>query len=279
MLYHEAKKEAIAIHEKAARKYNEIYEHTKWLCEKLYDTRRESLRMIGEAEELINSIAKTPKEFGEKLQMIFAEREKFHATEEFAMQASEESKKMGLSAAAGVAGGAAVASMAPTAMMWVATTFGTASTGTAISSLSGAVATKAALAWLGGGALSAGGAGIAGGQALLALAGPIGWGIAGTSVGLSAIFQGHKNKELAEKAVQEAQKITVAGTELKETSESINDLQQKTLLLHGKLSDALVREQKYHGADYETLAEEEQLGLGAFVNNTLALAELLNKTV
>ena len=127
--------------------------------------------------------------------------------------------------------------------------------------------------------MSAGGAGIAGGQALLALAGPIGWGIAGTSVGLSAIFQGHKNKELAEKAVQEAQKITVAGTELKETSESINDLQQKTLLLHGKLSDALVREQKYHGADYETLAEEEQLGMGAFVNNTLALAELLNKTV
>ena len=150
MLYHEAKKEAIAIHERAAQKYNEIYEHTKWLCEKLYDTRRESVRMIGEAEELINSIAKTPKEFGEKLQMISAESEKFRATEEFAMRASEESKKMGLGAAAGVAGGAAVASMAPTAMMWVATTFGTASTGTAISSLSGAVATKAALAWLGG---------------------------------------------------------------------------------------------------------------------------------
>ena len=53
MLYHEAKKEAIAIHERAAQKYNEIYEHTKWLCEKLYDTRRESVRMIGEAEELI----------------------------------------------------------------------------------------------------------------------------------------------------------------------------------------------------------------------------------
>lgn len=33
MLYHEAKKEAIAIHERAAQKYNEIYEHTKWLCE------------------------------------------------------------------------------------------------------------------------------------------------------------------------------------------------------------------------------------------------------
>ena len=249
------------------------------MCEKLYDTRRESVRMIGEAEELINSIAKTPKEFGEKLQMISAENEKFRATEEFAMQASEESKKMGLGAAAGVAGGAAVASMAPKALMWVATTFGTASTGTAISSLSGAVATKAALAWLGGGALGAGGAGVAGGQALLALAGPIGWGIAGTSVGLTAVFQGRKNKELAEKAVQEAQKITVAGAELKEASEAINDLQQKTLLLHGKLTATLAKEQKYIGADYEALTEEEQLSLGAFVNNTLALAELLNKTV
>ena len=79
--------------------------------------------------------------------------------------------------------------------------------------------------------------------------------------------------------MQEAQKITVAGAELKETSEAINDLQKKTLLLHGKLTATLAKEQKYIGADYEALAEEEQLSLGAFVNNTLALAELLNKTV
>ena len=35
------------------------------------------------------------------------------------------------------------------------------------------------MAWLGGGALAAGGGGVAAGNALLALAGPIGWGIAG----------------------------------------------------------------------------------------------------
>lgn len=44
---------------------------------------------------------------------------------------------------------------------------GTASTGTAIGTLSGAVATKASLAWLGGGALSAGGAGVTGGMLVL----------------------------------------------------------------------------------------------------------------
>ncbi len=44
---------------------------------------------------------------------------------------------------------------------------GTASTGTAISTLSGAVATKAAMAWLGGGAISAGGFGMTGGAIVL----------------------------------------------------------------------------------------------------------------
>ena len=51
----------------------------------------------------------------------------------------------------------------------------TASTGTAIGTLSGAAATNATLAWLGGGALSAGGMGMAGGMAVLGgiVAGPV----------------------------------------------------------------------------------------------------------
>lgn len=49
----------------------------------------------------------------------------------------------------------------------IATSFGTASTGTAISCLTGETATKAAIAWLGGGALATGGGGIAAGNAVL----------------------------------------------------------------------------------------------------------------
>ncbi|MGM0410279.1 MAG: hypothetical protein ACQEQF_05890 [Bacillota bacterium] len=53
-------------------------------------------------------------------------------------------------------------------------TLGTASTGTAIGTLSGAAATNATLAWLGGGSLAAGGYGMAGGMAVLGgvVAGP-----------------------------------------------------------------------------------------------------------
>ena len=47
---------------------------------------------------------------------------------------------------AGVGAGVAVAAFGPTAAMGIATTFGVASTGTAISTLSGAAATNAALA-------------------------------------------------------------------------------------------------------------------------------------
>ena len=65
-----------------------------------------------------------------------------------------------------------VASMAPTTLMSIATTFGTASTGTAISTLSGCVAQKAALVWIGRmfAGFAAEGAGMAAGQAFLALA-------------------------------------------------------------------------------------------------------------
>lgn len=64
---------------------------------------------------------------------------------------------------AGVVGGATLAAGA-----WgLAGMVGTASTGTAIGTLSGAAATNATLAWLGGGAASAGGLGMAGGAAVL----------------------------------------------------------------------------------------------------------------
>lgn len=73
-------------------------------------------------------------------------------------------------AAAGIAGGALVAFGAYNAAM----TFGAASTGTAIASLSGAAATNATLAFFGGGSIAAGGAGMAGGMMVLGglVAGP-----------------------------------------------------------------------------------------------------------
>ncbi len=90
------------------------------------------------------------------------------------------------SAALGTAGGFAAAGATTAAVM----ALGTASTGTAISSLSGAAATNAALAALGGGSLAAGGGGMALGATMLGvstlgvglLVGGIIFSIAGSSV-------------------------------------------------------------------------------------------------
>lgn len=279
MLYNDAKKEALTIHEKAVNKYNGIVKDVQAKGKKLYESRKKSIINIEMCENLINSISKTPKDFDAKLVKLEAEVIEFRKTENYAVEAYQNAIKSGVGLAAGVGAGAIVAAMAPTAAMWVATTFGTASTGTAIASLSGAVATKAALAWLGGGALAAGGAGVAGGQALLALAGPMGWGLAVAVAGGNAIFLGNKNKKIATQAINEAKTITFTGAQLNKTGGVIGQLSEKTESLLGMLESQLVELRHLKGGNYVDLTSDEQLQLGTLVNNTLALSELLNKTV
>jgi hypothetical protein len=72
-----------------------------------------------------------------------------------------------------LAGAGATAMAAPGALMWLAATFGVASTGTPIAALLGASQASAAAAWLGGGALAAGGGGVAAGSALLSASVPV----------------------------------------------------------------------------------------------------------
>lgn len=279
MLYTKAKKEALSIHEHAVEKYNNTYRTMQEAGACLYSLRQDSVKLIQEVELLINSIANKPKEFEKTISEIQAERKKFRDTEEYAAEAMSSAVKSGLSVAAGVASGVAVASVAPSAAMWVATTFGTASTGTAISTLYGAAATKAALAWLGGGALSAGGGGVAAGQALLALAGPIGWGITGVTTAASAAALGHKNKKIADEAIAEAKKITLAGAEVNEACAKIRHLTDETTMLKNDLREMIDDNSMLKDANYLDLSEEKQYQLGAMINNTLALAEMMNKTI
>lgn len=279
MFYSKYKKQVLESYKKALAEYNVSHEKTQQEVQRLYERRRISIELIRNVEALVNSIANCPKEYEIKTQKIVFEREKFHEKEEYAQQAYHEAKKTGVNIAAGMAGGAAVAAAAPTAAMWVATTFGTASTGAAISTLSGAAATNAALAWLGGGALSAGGAGVAGGQALLMMAGPIGWAIASGAVIVSTSAWGIKNKKIADEAVKEEREIIKAIEQLRETDGKVEGLSKETVTLYGGLKKLYGTLREYEGMDYLDLKEEVQYGLGSLVNNTLALSEMLNKTV
>ena len=277
----ELKKEALRIHEETLVRYNNSYEKMKNECENLYNVRGQAIKVIKMNQNVINSIANTPKEFDTTLGKIGKELTKFNDTEEYAKKAYNASVQAGINIAGGAAAGLGVASMAPTALMSIATTFGTASTGTAISTLSGCVAQKAALAWIGRtfAGFAAEGAGMAAGQAFLALAGPIGWGITAVSTGVSLISLSNKNKELADKAVNEAKEISIARESLDEVAEKVNSLRAKTDILYTDMDKQRVKILKFLNADYLSLEDEDKYFLGTLVNNTLRLSVLLNETV
>ncbi|WP_278493789.1 hypothetical protein [Eubacterium ramulus] len=277
----ELKKEALRIHEETLARYNNSYEKMKNECENLYNVRGQAIKVIKMNQNVINSIANTPKEFDTTLGKIGKELTKFNDSEEYAKKAYNASVQAGINIAGGAAAGLGVASMAPTALMSIATTFGTASTGTAISTLSGCVAQKAALAWIGRtfAGFAAEGAGMAAGQAFLALAGPIGWGITAVSTGASLISLSNKNKELADKAVNEAKEISIARESLDEVSEKVNSLRAKTGILYTDMDKQRAKILKFLNADYLSLEDEDKYFLGTLVNNTLSLSVLLNETV
>ena len=167
--------------------------------------------------------------------------------------------------AAGVGAGVAVAALGPTAAMGIATTFGVASTGTAISALSGAAAANAALAWLGGGALAAGGGGMAAGHVFLTLAGPVGWAIAGVSIIASSIVLIKTKKE---KDRLEIIFTLICDRDIKSYELAIVELDEriKRIIDESKeISDA-IDEIDTFGTDYHAMTEEQQYKLGAFVN-------------
>jgi hypothetical protein len=176
--------------------------------------------------------------------------------------------------AAGTVAGVGLAALGPTAAMSIATTFGVASTGTAISSLSGAAATNAALAWLGGGALAAGGSGIAGGTALLSLAGPIGWSIAAIAIVSSGIMYWRAKSD---KTRLENIFLNIAKRDQKKYELAIVEFEERFLRIKeekDKLISAIVEIGSF-GLDYQSMNEQQQYALGTYVNLMFASTQLL----
>lgn len=275
------------IRQKSLDDYNEVVKEYELIStifteevEDLYYRRMQALDIVKKAEEHINQIANTPKEFEVELKKIKAEITSFESKEAEILKAEKEAKMAAAGSGAGAtlsSLGIAVATMGPTAAMGVATAFGTASTGTAISALSGAAATNAALAWLGGGAIAAGGGGMSAGTALLALAGPVGWTIAGValtaSVG-SGIFASSKNLEAAETLVSERKNLETIKKKFEGKTFEIQSLNNVTKLQEEGLS--IINKQVIK-TDYATFTDDEKLQAGVLVNSTFTLAELINK--
>ena len=259
-----AQQKAEAAAKKTNKKINELGGHTS----NLYT----SLTAI---QALFDRIRNVPEENRLKYEQLKAIRVNWkQQAEKIELEYKKAEVKAAGQGAAGVGAGVAVVTLGPTVAMGVATTFGVASTGTAISALSGAAATNAALAWLGGGALAAGGGGMAAGSAFLALAGPIGWTIAGISILASGLmfFKTKNDKERLENVYTLISNRDIKSYELAivELSERIKRIIDETV----KLDEAIIKIETF-GTDYSQMTEEQQYELGAYVNLMEASTMLL----
>ena len=202
------KKEAIRKCEEAGKAYKIEYENTIKKSTELHENKERAVRILKDVETFINLLANKPREIEKIASEVAVRRNAFEKeVEQLAIEAKEADKMGKGIAGGGLLAGAGVSAFGPTAAMGIDTTFGTASTGTAIATLAGAAQTNAALAWLGGGALTAGGAGMAGGQAFLAMAGPVGWAIGGAALVGGGLLANSKNKKIAEKAEVQTREI------------------------------------------------------------------------
>ena len=271
---------AVEDYNNAVERYENVADDLAKSTQALYDLRKIAIVHVKYVEQHINQLANTPKEFAVELHKINTEVTTFENKEDEIKEAEKQAKAAEGGSGAGAtlsALGIAVATMGPTAAMGVATTFGVASTGTAISALSGAAANSAALAWLGGGALAAGGGGMSAGTAFLGLAGPVGWtiaGVAGAAAIGSGIYANHKNKETADKLLLERQNVEVLIRKFNVKNAEVAALTEAT---QTQIDGVQRANAAVTGADYSQFSHEEKMQAGLLVNMTLTLAQMINK--
>ena len=269
------RQEAVEGYKESIRLYNDEADNLANKSTELYQIREKAVKVVKIIEERISKLANKPKEFETKLEEIDVEIQNFEDKQIAISQSIKEAELASGSTAATAslsALGVTVATLGPTAAMGVATTFGVASTGTAISSLSGAAANSAALAWLGGG-------GVAAGNAFLALAGPVGWGIAGAMLTASigaGVVANRKNEEVAKEAMEEQKKVELLARQLKEKVIEVTELIELT----EKQTEGIhLANSSLTGMDYSLFTEDEKYQAGALVNSTLSLTAMVNKEI
>ena len=276
------RQEAVEGYKESIRLYNDEADNLANKSTELYQVREKAVKVVKIIEERISKLANKPKEFETKLEEIDVEIQNFEDKQIAISQSIKEAELASGSTAATAslsALGVTVATLGPTAAMGVATTFGVASTGTAISSLTGAAANSAALAWLGGGSVAAGGGGVAAGNAFLALAGPVGWGIAGAmltaSVG-AGVVANRKNEEVAKEAIEEQKKVELLARQLKEKVIEVTELIELT---EKQTEGIYLANLSLTGMDYSLFTDDEKYQAGALVNSTLSLTAMVNKEI
>jgi uncharacterized protein YoxC len=281
MFNHKTKQQAIKTLKRTQESYEDWISEITQRAEDLFDRRVATAEeIIQGCEDYINTLANSPKEFDKSVAEYKVEYRQFRdLSHQIELEVKQQARVRKSTVGAGVATGAGVAALGPSAAMAVATTFGTASTGTAISALSGAAATNAALAWLGGGALTAGGAGMAGGQAVLALAGPVGWTIGGLAIAGGAVWSNSQNEKAAKEATRHTTQLKAEIRKLEAADKEVRALSILTQKHADGIQSNLTTLTEQAPTDYCQFSQAQKEMLGALINSVNALSYLLKKKI
>jgi hypothetical protein len=183
----------------------------------------------------------------------------------------------------GTAGGALGGALTAFGAYSAVTVFATASTGTAIASLSGVAATNATLAFLGGGTLAAGGLGVAGGTLVLGglVAGPA-LAIMGFIVGAKAnanLNKAYSNLAEAQKRTEELQAAVTACNAIRRRSYLFERLLIRLDALFAPLifeMEGIISEK---GVDYSKFDNREKWTLAAAASTAVAIKAVLDTSI
>ena len=187
------------------------------------------------------------------------------------------------SLASGAAGGAVAGAAVAFGAYGAAGALATASTGTAIATLSGAAATNATLAFFGGGALAAGGLGVAGGTMVLGglVAGPA-LAVLGFVMGAKAssnLDNARSNLATAKKVKAELNVLTTACKGIKNRSE----LFTKTLIKLESILNMQLAKFEYilasEGVDYSTYSDSSKDLIAMLLGTVQAVKALLDTPI
>lgn len=277
MFYNVRKKTALKALEKAESTYKQIGEIADHEAISLYSLRKGCSVAINNVETYISLLANSPVNYKKDVEKVKVEIKDFNMAVQIENDFQKGTIKEASMVGVGALSGTAIATMGPTAAMTIATTYGTASTGTLIATLSGAAAENAALAWLGGGALAAGGGGMAAGEWFLALAGPVGWGIAGALAAGGGLLAIRNNKKTAEKAEAMLNDIKPKIADLERKLQELRNLYKETNKLLPAIDTKVVC--KDFPLNYAEFSDDQKLKLGALINSTKAMAELINRRI
>ena len=179
----------------------------------------------------------------------------------------------------GLVGSVPVGASTVFALQGIVGAVGTASTGTAISTLSGAAAANATLAWFGGGSLATGGLGMAGGAAVLGMA----------AAGPALLFAGISADSASSEALEEAEKLEKEMfknlPKLKRGKEFIKVAKKYIAILNAldpiyeKKVSKLEGIIEYKGCDYDLYSRDEMFVVKKCMELSATAAEIFSNPV